>query len=375
MISTLDGTPFACSHDFLDDSGLALVPDPGYPKVYVRDNERNVVSLSVAVPDSLSVGRWSATVSMPEIGVSEDTPFQLVWVMRSDGSKNTDTDVLMVRPAYEARSSDIVLLNETEFDLALNVDPSAFTGATVKLYADNVEVASIEVDESMIRRTATKVILLLSIDTPPSLTSRLLHVRLKNSRTTLTFKLWHITPQIALTMSHVMDRINKARLSNVIPELEYTDGDLLSYIENGLNLFNTIGYVTSFNGTNMHGPLFTAHVDCSVYYALCAQLMAEGQLAFDFGGQGVSLNVDRTPQIEGAIGRIESSLSERILPLKKQLTRQGLIGGDGSVGKTTMRNPRAQGRLTVINAPTTLLMPEERFHLVGRRVPHTRLSR
>jgi hypothetical protein len=155
-------------------------------------------------------------------------------------------------------------------------------------------------------------------------------------------------------MSFLEDFLNKSKIEQVIPELAYTDGDLINYLERGLNLFNMIGgEVTGFTGTNMQGVLFDAWVTCASYYALGAQLMAEGSLAFDFSGQGVSLNVDRTPQLDSALGRIEGLFDSRILPMKKSLWKQGYISGDGSQGRGLMHNSSNIGTLGITNAATT----------------------
>jgi hypothetical protein len=131
-------------------------------------------------------------------------------------------------------------------------------------------------------------------------------------------------------------------------------------------LFNTVAQPAYFNGLNMQGILFDAWVNCSCYYALGAQIMAEGSLAFDFSGQGISLNVDRTPQLESALGRIESYISDRVVPLKKQLFKSGVNSGDGSQGRTGLNNPSNVGVLNMINAPTTRL-PRFTQMFVGRR--------
>ena len=103
----------------------------------------------------------------------------------------------------------------------------------------------------------------------------------------------------------------------------------------------------------MQGVLFDAWVTCSTYYALGAQLMAEGSLAFDFSGQGVSLNVDRTPQLDSALGRIEGLFDSRIIPMKKSMWKQGVVGGDGSQGRGLMHNSSNIGTLGLTNAATT----------------------
>ena len=103
----------------------------------------------------------------------------------------------------------------------------------------------------------------------------------------------------------------------------------------------------------MQGPLLNSWLICSCYYALGAQLQAEGALAFDFGGQTVSLNVDRTPAIESALGRIENEVENTVKPFKKLLGRTGILSGDGSAGGQFMDTSRALGVLGLSNTPLT----------------------
>lgn len=120
-----------------------------------------------------------------------------------------------------------------------------------------------------------------------------------------TFKLWAVTPSVLSAATQLEDFINKARSSNVIPELEYTTADLIQYLHRGLSMFNVFRpQLTQFTGMNMQGMILSGWLDCSSYYALVSQLGAEGSMAFDFSGQTVQLNVDRTPAIESVLGRI-----------------------------------------------------------------------
>lgn len=127
------------------------------------------------------------------------------------------------------------------------------------------------------------------------------------------------------------------------------------YLNRGLSLFNAVEQITAFTGVNMTGYMQEAWLICSAYYALAAQLQAEGALAFDFSGQTVSLNIDRTPSIESALGRVENQIENVVKPLKKRLYQAGITGGDGSNGTSPLNSSRSRGVLGLTNAPTTRL--------------------
>lgn len=361
---TMDGSAITVELDFVDeDNGDApVIPSAGYPKVQLLDQDRTVIATYNAVPVLTVPGRWEATVTLPELGVTQTTEYKIRWrCLSSDGEKYQTIDNLLVDPKADRRDSEIVLIDgDTQAEFVMPFKYTSSMNGTYQVYTGNNEQlltprplssSDVTVDAGFDRTS----VIIPAIDCVPSLKPNLLVVRARiNGRPkTFSYKYWLITPQIAMASTLVEDFLNKSRIENVIPELEYTAGDLVGYLERGLYLFNMTGMPTGFTGLNMQGMLLEAWVICSTYWALGAQIMAEGSLAFEFSGQNVSLNVDRTPQLDAALGRIEARIQDTVVPLKKQLTSQGFFSGDGSVGATSMRNPYSTGVLSVINAPTT----------------------
>ena len=360
----VDGTVLAVQQKFLDDDDQPIIAKAGYPQVRLVDKEKNLLSSMVASPTPIP-GEWSANISIPNLGLENKTEFRLNWrFMTPDGEKIRHSDMVIIEPKIEARVSDIVaVFGDQKFAMTLPMHIADTDEATYQIYADNTplfkEAQSLNAaglqKVAMMDRTS----FMLPLNVPKaSLQAYMIRIQhtpasIGNSRTYI-YKLWAITPQIMKGMSYLESFLNKSKVEQVIPELAYGDGDLVSYLERGLNLFNMIGgESTAFTGTNMQGVLFDAWVTCSTYYALGAQLMAEGSLAFDFSGQGVSLNVDRTPQLDSALGRIEGLFDSRIIPMKKSMWKQGVVGGDGSQGRGLMHNSSNIGTLGLTNAATT----------------------
>lgn len=343
-----DGSILTASIEFMDDSGNPIIPANGWPRAALLDHDKDVVVEAVGVPNAV-VGKWDVSLALPKFGLEAESEYRLRWrLLDVDGQRWSETDVVVVEPVTQRRSSDVVVTDELIASVTI---PTKCVSATYQVYQNNKPLLDAFTDVDDVVTSANKSALTFDVpDMEPSLQSCLLMIRAKS---TYTFRMWKVTPQILLAMSHLDAFLNKSRLENVIPELEFVAGDMLGYLERGLYLFNTIHTTTAFTGTNMQGPLFDAWVTCSCYYALCSQLIAEGSLAFDFSGQGVSLNVDRTPQLDSALGRIESRISDLVTPLKKALANQAILGGDGSVGATSMKNYLSVGILSVINAPTT----------------------
>ena len=370
--NAVDGTVLNVQQKFLDeDTGQPLMARSGYPQVRLIDADKNMLSSVVASP-SAQPGEWLANLSIPNLGISERTELRLVWrFLTTSGEKIIERDAVLVEPKVDTRISDIVaVFGDQKFSLTLPLFFGGTDTGTYQIYHENTPLLAEPADlanPSLQRVTSVdRTNFTIPLVVPAaSLQAYLVRVDIMpagiGNRRTFTYKLWAVTPQIMMGMSFLEDFLNKAKIENTIPELQYTDGDLINYLQRGLNLFNMAGgQPTGFTGTNMQGVLFDAWVTCASYYALGAQLMAEGALAFDFSGQGISLNVDRTPQLDSALGRIESTIDSRILPLKKNLNQQGIIRGDGSIGRTALRNSNSLGTLGLTNATTT------RIHGMGQ---------
>lgn len=370
----VDGTVLAVSQVFTDDEESPLIPAAGYPKVRLVDSEGDLLVSVIAVASS-EPGKWTANIPVPKMKLEERKEFRVKWrFLEDNGSKHTATEVALIEPSVDQRVSDIVAVDGSPTCVAtLPVSIQDDWTGSWQIYQNNEAKVKnpdpLDVLTKRVTMDSTSITIPLSALTEPSLNAHLLsfNVQPPAGRSRLyNYKLWYVSSQIMLGMSHLEDFLNKSRIENVIPELRYTDGDLLSYLERGLYMFNRVGYPTAFNGTNMQGILFDAWLICSSYWALSAQLLAEGSLAFDFNGQGVSLNVDRTPQLDSALGRVESQIEQHVVPLKKLLNSQGITKGDGSVGATSLNNPASVGCLGIINANTTRLPPYAGNFFVGK---------
>lgn len=369
IYNAVDGTVFAVTQKFLDDDDQPFMAKPGYPQVRLVDSEKSLLSSMVASPTPIP-GEWTANLSIPNLGLSSKQEFRINWRFKTnDNEKIRHSDLIIIEPKVEARVSDIVrIFGDPKFVLTLPTYIGDDDEATFQIYQDNKPLYPLDNLPSLNdaaygkNNAIDRCTFTLPMQVPAaSLGAYMLRADHTpagtGSQRTYTYKLWAITPQIMKAMSFLEDFLNKSKVEQVIPELAYTDGDLLNYLERGLNLFNMIGgESTAFTGTNMQGVLFDAWVTCATYYALGSQLMAEGSLAYDFSGQGVSLSVDRTPQLDSALGRIEGVLDSRILPLKHTLWKQGFVTGDGSAGKNLLHNSQNIGTLGVINAATTRMM-------------------
>jgi hypothetical protein len=360
------------------------------PVVRLFDTDNAVIAEQVAIPDHEGqIGEWAANIPVPKMGLTNRVELRLVWTFKTEENDiHRSTQVCFVEPSTEGRETDIVVLVGRDSTMQVNL-PFAFhptipeipanlatnspaVPSVVKdsvrfsMYRNNTALYANEYLEHTDPSVSFKTSVNKTTFTLPATVGQaklepvLLIVELTQPGQTMpqnfSFKVWPITPQMLIAVSQIEDFINKARLENVIPELEYTQADILQYLKRGLDLFNSLPpQLTAFTGTNMQGNIADSWLTCASYYALASQLQAEGALAFDFSGQTVNLNIDRTPAIESALGRVEAAIDNIVKPFKKLLAKAGVLGGDGSVGGGFINGSTALGTLSVINAPTTRL--------------------
>lgn len=399
MKTVAEGEVLALTESFVDefDDPIELSNAAAGPYVEVFDHNKEVILQTTAVPDlNGAPGDWVANLSIPKMGLENQQKFVARFSFKDDeGNRHTAKQAFLVDPAQEQRSTDIVIIvgknKRIEFAIPVEcVAPVAEVPAVgnkparpavpgdelrVFLYNENVPVYTeegIDVYNPLSNAKVTVTPNKTSISIPAvtgtvsqlkPLTFMVEHTKVGQINPKVyTYKLWAVTPSIISAATQLEDFINKARNSNVIPELEYTMADLIQYLHRGLSIFNGFRpQLTQFTGMNMQGMILNGWLDCSSYYALLSQLGAEGSMAFDFSGQTVQLNVDRTPALESILGRMESALNDRIPQLKQLLGKAGINSGDGSAGGKPIDGSSHLGVCGIINAPTT------RFFAAGAR--------
>lgn len=367
-MQVIEGTILSVEETFLDDFGEPLFPevDEMGPIVKLIDPEDKSVVLEVVATVGEIPGQWVADLGIPEMGLDDERDFLLIWSYQSEEGQVRSRQTITVQPTLDIRIGDIVtLIGDAEtFDVNLpfhydiNRDTVTFqVSLNNRIIVDGIQGSEHGVRLMANRRDSCTFRLPLWVASnrlePLALIVKHDDKRRKAQRF-YPYTIWPITPQTSIAIGLVEGYINKAKQRNVIPQLEYTQADLIMYLYRGLALFNQLGSrVTGFTGTNMQGTILNGWVVCACYYALAAQLQAEGSLAFDFTGQVVNLNMDRTPSIEAALGRIETEMQGPVTNLKNKLSKAGINSGDGSAGGGAIDGARAMGRLGVINAPTT----------------------
>lgn len=146
-----------------------------------------------------------------------------------------------------------------------------------------------------------------------------------------------VTPTQIQAAKDLMLRINKARTS-IGDKPTFSVTEMFSYLRRGMDWFNSVGVATSFTMNNAKFGTREYWLKFSEIIALRSQYMFEGETAFDFQGQAISLNVDRAQYYEGLASAIENEAMEPTRQYKQQLGKRGNIDGDGSANPATLRH-------------------------------------
>ena len=369
-LRVVEGETLAIKESFLDEFEEPLQPAEGSagPEVVlfdIRGEKPSIVAQVTATPDDIP-GNWAVDLGVPILDLRDLTEFRVLWKFVDD---ELDTHrvkhPLMVEPSAQNRVTDIIVQSRTgaklNFFLPFPYDEDEHIVTMTLSKGNDYLIDGLDITDPTVKtrvgQEMTKVSLPAVLN-DNNLEPHILIVDYEHVNTgrveSMSYKVWAVKPQVLVAASMIEDHINKARLQNVIPELEYTQQDIITYLHRGLMLFNQLApRLTAFTGMNMQGVILQAWVICSTYYALSAQLQAEGAMAFDFSGQTVNLNVDRSPSIEAALGRIETQISEHVRETKKLLAKANVISGDGSQGARLISGATTFGKLGITNSPVT----------------------
>lgn len=139
------------------------------------------------------------------------------------------------------------------------------------------------------------------------------------------------TPTMLSAFQEVVQFLNQAYIeSGIDPGTEFKPEAVFNYLRMGRDLFNAAVMPTQFTMTNAESSMRAFWLTYSTVYACRSQYISEGMKAFNFGGQVVQLDVDRTQYWDQLATTLEQTIQEHIRPFKINLWKRGALGGDGS---------------------------------------------
>lgn len=343
----VEGNTFSCSESFLDDLGLPLSPLSGYPQVSVFEGTDLVTQSLAYTKSQQSTGEWFADLTIPQgidFNGSAEKVLTLTWVFKTPSGESEKTSLHITVLPRNAEASDdykeLVVLGPVDtLRVTVPYILNLLGGDIVEfiLYDENTPIWSSIASASTINGPNSTLELSVSgctLFTPRLRPYNLILTCKFNTATRQIFsQVYQINPSILSAMQALELSINKANQVETIKGLQFREVDLLQGLTRGLDYFNDVPpSLTSFTGVCMTGSIREGWLICSSIRALRAQLQSEGMFQFDFSGQAISVNVDRTQAIDSACSHYESLIDSVVRPLKMLLSKKGIIAGDGSVG-------------------------------------------
>lgn len=341
------GQNFQVSAEFRDDANIAVAGTlPASYKIFTH-NSQLVVSGSAA-QSGTNPALWSANVVIPSSApvAAGNDKYTIEWrLVATNGSvyKTTDSFSVLSPVDFDDLENDRILLEGGELNDAMKLPayivPTSLHVSVIRedntiVYASSELIGSADLtttqvqDEKIYQFDTLETSSLLTVGDTGISPYIIKWSYTVNGRTSDEFHFVFVINARTLNIINQLRRtIDKARSEHPNPVLRYTDVDLVAYIMQGLSLINGLKpNITNWDFNTLPAALHLGLVQAAAYCALSAQYLAEGQAAFDFSGQAISLNVDRTQYIDAALGRIMDFINDKIPATKKMLLRSSSMG-------------------------------------------------
>lgn len=324
-------------------------------------------------PSALQPGMFKlgadATVSIPaNVPVNpEGTRYQIRWTLKlADGREMFAFDNFTVLPTTSTNLGPVAVSeifgNTANLQIVL---PKKYPMVAYEVYKGNAKIkdatlaSNLETPETI----AGGYVYVASLDTSrfadqghgASLDPYLVIWRYGRNNSSFqqeTGELYVITPSILSAQAEIVRFLTRAYAdSGIDPSTDLVTEAIMSYLRMGRDQFNAAGMPTEFTMMNAASALRYFWLQYSIAYACRAQYLAEGLKAFNFSGQVVTLDIDRTQYWEGLATQLETSMSEHIRTFKINLHKRGIVRGDGSNVLTLQ--PGAVGSIGISVSPVS----------------------
>ena len=160
-----------------------------------------------------------------------------------------------------------------------------------------------------------------------------------------TGRLLLVNPSILNAIEDVRQLVMKARTTMLgFPDTLFDTTTIVSWLRRAKDMFNAAsGMITYFDMTNATGGIREYWLSYAEVAMLRAQYLAEGEKAFDFQGQAISLNTDKTQYYQTLADTLQQRLDAEMKPFKQNLKIMAYTSGDGNLDN-------AQGQIGAMGA-------------------------
>ncbi len=296
----------------------------------------------------------NAPSSMPSS--VDNQKYQLRWELVAGGSSQYSYETLKVNQVFTVPqgAEDTVELRGDAATLCLVLD-KPYEEVSVTVFgsgaADSTKVVVPEFRVTNAAKVSSGWYYQVAVDTSnlaASLDPYIVSWKYKNqigSTNRETSRMYVANPSMLNCMKSIEQVVAKAKttLTGFEDEL-FTPPVIMSMLARGRDYFNAAGGILTFiTMTNAAGPIREFCLRYTEVALLQAQYLLEGEKAFNFSGQAISLDIDRSQYYQTLADSLKSSLDNDVKDFKKNLIKKGLGDGDGSMLSGGVGNMGAVG--------------------------------
>ena len=172
-----------------------------------------------------------------------------------------------------------------------------------------------------------------------------------------TGRLFLVNASIMTAVQDMKAMVSKAETTILgTKDILFTDELLLAYLRRGKDAFNAaFGMFTGFSMSNASGGIREYWLKYSEVAALRAQFLAEGEKVFNFSGQAISLDSDKTQFYQSLADNIQQYLDNDAKMMKQNLIKKGITTGDGNVDNLSKMQFGANGAVAITLTPASTI--------------------
>lgn len=323
------------------ETGAPAVPDaPASFKILTHDSQ--LVQSGAAIQDTLDPARWYCTFVIPDSApISDDgRKYKIVWSLVSDNGFHSSVEQFSVQLEFEpiGEDLDVLMLEGGRLKDSLGLS-SAATELFCRVLDENGTVVIPSTAVPLSPKSANGLVYYEfdSGSDMPQLVSRdgaapyfieWSYTAAPLPKSTEIHVLYVVSPKMYMFIDGVRKFVDVANNSDINPNLRYTDTRLAHHVLAGLQRINSEPpTLTNWSVNKVPTSFYNYVTKAAIVDALRSQYLAEGMTAFDFQGQAVQLNVDRTQYLQTMADNLDQELNDKVPRAKRTYIRASGAGG------------------------------------------------
>jgi hypothetical protein len=126
-----------------------------------------------------------------------------------------------------------------------------------------------------------------------------------------------LTPLVGTHVNSLMRYLDKARIKELDPSLQYSPEEMVHFLIEGINYINSVGTPSMYTLDAMPPTLYSLLVYAAAFAALNARYLAEGMNSFEFTGANTQLSFNRKEVLQTKMSELQSMLDTQLPNAKK----------------------------------------------------------